>query len=220
MNIKALPEKFRYPILRLLKPIRNNPYFDYNDQFKTIFIHIPKTGGTSIYKTLFGKVHRDHISLLYFKSYDLKKFNKYFKFCFVRNPYDRLVSSYFYIKNKNDHYTPLLEDCTTFSDFVIALSDKNKREVFMNIPHFLPQTSFLIVDNNKLELDFIGRFENINHDFNVVSNKLNIDQELIHSNKSKHNYYLDYYDSKLLKIVNEVYADDFRYLPYDKITEK
>ena len=71
-----------------------------NDNLKLIFVHIPKTGGTSIKKSL-GITNR---SLGYHKrANDIKKeipdkWKNYFKFSVVRNPYDRVYSIYSYYK--------------------------------------------------------------------------------------------------------------------------
>ncbi|WP_417698442.1 sulfotransferase family 2 domain-containing protein, partial [Psychromonas sp.] len=75
------------------------PYRKYTRKYKCIFIHIPKTAGTSILMTLIGKDSlKDHSNYYDFKRINSVKFKKYYKFCFVRNPYDRAVSLYEYLK--------------------------------------------------------------------------------------------------------------------------
>ena len=68
---------------------------------KTIFIHIPKTAGISIIKSVYGDVTLGGHRSMYFYSriFNLNK-EKYFSFCFVRNPFDRLYSSYKFYRAK------------------------------------------------------------------------------------------------------------------------
>jgi len=63
-----------------------------NEKTKTIFIHVPKTAGTSMEDMGFlGRVITRHYGIdHYAKEVDI---DKYFKFAFVRNPYDRLKSA-------------------------------------------------------------------------------------------------------------------------------
>ena len=75
------------------------------DKYKCIHIHIPKTAGTSITKALHGKdfvlfdtnkkIWRQHATALETREhYGKEKWDSYFKFSIVRNPFDRLVSAY------------------------------------------------------------------------------------------------------------------------------
>ncbi|MTI37866.1 sulfotransferase family 2 domain-containing protein, partial [Fulvivirga lutimaris] len=94
---------------------------------------------------------------------------------------------------------------TTFPQFVRALENSRERMNIMKIPHFVPQVKFLKTINSRLEMDFIGRFEEINADFKIVKEALGVNVDLPHKNKSDHKDYLEYYDPELFKIVNEVY---------------
>ena len=80
-----------------IKNKTDNPYQDINDKYKIIFIHIPKNAGISIEEALFDK-KIGHKSILQFESHNLKKYHEYFKFTVVRNPYDRLVSAFHFLK--------------------------------------------------------------------------------------------------------------------------
>ena len=75
-----------------------------NHKHKFIFIHINKCGGTSIDKVFSGKF-RGHKKAFDYKKLNPKEFENYFKFTFVRNPWDRVVSFYHYqMKRKWDYY--------------------------------------------------------------------------------------------------------------------
>lgn len=72
-------------------------YSHFADRSQCIFIHIPKTAGTSVALTLFGHGSR-HVPWFRYQQANPVKYRRYFKFAFVRNPWDRLVSSYFYLQ--------------------------------------------------------------------------------------------------------------------------
>jgi len=69
------------------------------DEYKTIFVHIPKNAGTSI-KAFFGnkEFYHKHKAIKEIKNENPEIYNSYRKFTVVRNPYDRMVSWYFYLK--------------------------------------------------------------------------------------------------------------------------
>ena len=72
------------------------------DEHKAIFIHIPKNAGTSI-ETLFANSSfriqpYKHANIHEIKRKFLELYDSHRKFTIVRNPYDKMVSWYFYLK--------------------------------------------------------------------------------------------------------------------------
>jgi len=156
------------------------------------------------------------------------KIENYFKWMFVRNPYDRLVSSYHYCKRtvgrKNvsmrNHFW-MLESFERYIRNLDELFDFNTKNFdilstkFVNV-HMIPQHYFACI-NGEIGIDFIGRLENIKQDWEIVCNKLKVDSKLEISNQSKsRSHWFDYYTPELLDIVNNKYYKDFDLFNYNR----
>ena len=197
-----------------------------------IFIHIPKAGGKSM-EGFFKKINpRLRIGCLHIKTsawVDKKKNSKKcfalskkeresaFIFSFTRNPFDRLLSAYMYLAggfgNKNDIKFGKTLD-SSFAGFIKKdFLSFWKGEKFINSKgglHFEPMVNYINRD-----IDFVGRFENIEEDFNIVCDKIGTPRkELPHENNSKHKHYTEYYDDETRQIVAEKYAKDIEYFGY------
>ena len=140
-----------------------------------------------------------------------KKFNEYFKFIFVRNPFDLLVSLYHYINQSPWHVDHNNVKSLDFKQFIIYHISKN--------PNL--QIDFMTdAGSGELIVDYVGRFETLNRDMNEIKNKLNIDddEKLQHKNSSKGRKNMDYksfYDSESIEIVNQYYKNDLEKLGYN-----
>ena len=155
---------------------------------KCVFFHIPKTAGISISNALFGDVKWGHRSVNFYKShYGENIFNSLYKFCFVRNPYDRLFSAYTFLKEGGINNLDLefsnsyLQEFTSFDEFV--LKGLEKKEI-MNWVHFKPQYTFVCDENDNIVMDFVGKMENLNTDFDTVCKHLKIESKLQKLNMS------------------------------------
>lgn len=186
-------------------------------KYKFIFIHIQKTAGKSILNAFdinSGADHRYASDQLI--EYGQTIWDSYFKFAFVRNPWDRLVSGYEYRKkggngSPNDLKRSKLYP-STFYDFCLQLDDfiSLKDELM-----FSPQYKWIYDKHGKLMVDYIGRFENIDHDFGKICHKLNIHEySLPHINKTKHRPYFEYFNNETRKIVSHLYKEDIELFNY------
>ena len=179
---------------------------------KIIFIHIPKCGGTSVKNTLPHKFCGDRHGKL---SWDLDKLNDVsFCFTFVRNPWSRAVSAFHYLnsggsQNRQDkmYYRKFLaRHKNSFSSYV-------KSGNFKRVKHFKRMSYYL----DRIEsLDFIGRFENLQEDFNTICDKIGIPRkQLPHKNNTKHKHYTEYYDDETRQIIAQRYAEDIELFKYE-----
>jgi hypothetical protein len=226
-----------------------------NHDKKCIFINIPKTGRTYISNaltkhygfteylnvgndnTFFADKHRGIIQI--FQSPDVnakigmdsEKWNNYFIFCFVRNPYDRAVSGYHYVmkthkkmhdinmKYKNGSNTSVTISHHPFNTFMQM--NANTISNYTYIHTHQSQTTNMIDNDKQFVVDFVGRFENLENDFVKVLMQIGfVENEIVHDktklNESNHGDYKTYYDQQTLEIVNNLYADDFDRFGYVK----
>lgn len=134
-----------------------------------------------------------------------KIWKNYFKFGFVRNPWDWQVSLYHYtLENKNHHQHELLKN-KTFEEYI-------KWRVSEDL-HL--QKDFFYDKNGKCLIDFIGKIENIEEDFKKICNKINIRANLPHINKSKHKNYREYYNEETKNLINKYFAEDIKLFNYE-----
>lgn len=201
---------------------------------KYIYFYVPKVACTSIRNLLaigdglkwyhpWDKT-QTKFEYIYLQDSNNKKYDNYFKFAFVRNPWDRLVSCYFdkvvgsrtrpdSIAIKNGEYIQFKKrykknfKTMTFPEFVCMVKDLDEKS---SNGHFRSQHTFM----NKEKLNFIGRFEQLQVDLNVVKKKFDLPNDVKHLLKSSHKDYKEYYDEKLKNIVAERFKKDIELFGY------
>lgn len=198
---------------------------------RCIFVHIPKTGGTSIEDVLWpgtrsesdlwmGFVSRFHNKyqtggLQHLLASQIRTevgddiFSSYFKFVVVRNPWDRLVSQYSYLDRRADLRGYFgIEEGVRFSDYVEAIARSDHVQV-------KPQVDF--THSNGVQLvDFVARFERLDEDFAFVATRLGLAGiTLPHVNKSDRDPdYRRYYDVATRRRAGEIFARDIEIFGY------
>jgi len=191
-------------------PIYNNKY---------VFLHIPRTGGSLIENKLREKYSQDYSGIdkmgLSKQHYMLDKLisnkdkNNIFVFTFVRNPFDRILSSYlnWTINNTSD-----------FDKYIdmVKIVVENKLYLYKgaintnDISHYIPMTS--MIGNHKL--DFIGKFENYENDIkklSEISDMTNLNEIIINKRNID---YRTFYNERNKKIISELYKDDLKEFNY------
>jgi hypothetical protein len=152
--------------------------------------------------------------------------NKYFKFTFVRNPYDRLYSGYvqdrFAAKNypawtraKKNIFDNIGDD---FNRYIMEYVRKENIRDSWDWICFCPMHEFAFYDN-RFFLDWFGRVENIEDDFSKLSQLIGIDVNLSRNSNVRVEptgglKYLDKYESSTIEKVNSLYKEDFEYFNY------
>jgi len=177
---------------------------------KLVFIHNPKTGGTSIAQTLGSRDYniRNHASLRKISKIDPKT-EPYFKFCFVRNPWDRLWSLYCYYVERSVKYDSflvdldfnswVLEGCLTFFNGYLGYS----------------QLDWMINEQGDIGVDFIGRFERLEKDFTYLANKFGYNSNLPHRRvKRETKPYQEVYNDKAVDYVRLNFSRDIEMFGY------
>ena len=138
--------------------------------------------------------------------------NNFYKFSFVRNPWDWQVSYYHFILKEKDHVRhELVKSLAGFEEYLEwVISTKN--------PFTKGATKLqkdLITDlEGKIIVDFVGRYETLEADFDLVCKRLNIKASLPCLNKSKHRDYREYYNNRTRKLVEKHFQDDIALFGY------
>lgn len=219
---QIINDRETYKEYQKLRQIPGHVYYQF-DETRSIFIHIPKGGGISTIKALYGETAKGfgHPSYKRFlRLYGKKSFSEYFKFTFVRNPWDRLLSAYNFLKKEGLNHMDqqfcddVLNSYDTFEQFVMEWVNRGNVE---NWVHFIPQYHYLYDDNMNLVVDFVGYFENFNDDFENVRAKLGTDKPLKHFNQTKSdkkNSYKEVYTLEMAEKVADVYKEDIELFGY------
>ena len=201
------------------------PYRPYFDRHKCIFVHIPKCAGSSILSVLAngGRIYRDHATWFDYHRCNPYKFKDYYKFSVSRDPFDRAVSSYYYMLNGGNQmedlvYKRLFEaNKMTFEKFVMEYLNQHR---IHEIPLLRPQYLFIYDSQRDSKVDKIIRFGDLNEEFPRVARRLGLKgTALRRSNVTKRKDNIaDLLSNAAVKerIVN-LYEPDFELLGYPKM---
>ena len=207
----------------------NNPPF--------IFIHIPKTAGTSFEEALYHyqdfTIHDEeiHQPLIQYRDYlTREEFDDHFKFCIVRNPFDLMYSSWLYWTNGSEFKIPfeewviwrhegrMMEGLKFVEDDSDDLDKSGKLQIswYMNRA---PQTYWFLDEDGNFLADYIVSFEYLQEGFNEIVEHLGLtDVYLPHANKGRESYdrdYRKYYTERTRKIIEERYWMDLKLFGYE-----
>lgn len=180
-----------------------------------ILVHVPKTGTSSI-ATAMGASHfrekpRKGTKVMTFGHISIRELGllDHYKAAFVREPLDRMVSLYHWMKSLPSNRGESISDMP-FTDFVHFIYDTKlppvgkyhvKRHHIAN-----PQTEWIV----DAEPDFIGRFERLQEDYEKLCSIVGIEsQKLPHEKKSERERCENYYTKETKEMVYEMYNSDY-----------
>lgn len=196
---------------------------------KFIFIHVYKVAGTSVRTALQRFTHTPskknklrsllllspsiyntdfdgHVSASSLKTrLPSKVFDNYFKFAFVRNPWDWQVSLYhFALQTPEHHQHQLIKNMQSFDEYINWRVNEDLRL----------QKDFLYEEDSLL-VNYVGKMENLESDLSAVCKKIGLPIISVpHKNQSKHKSYKEYYGSSTRRYVEEAFAEDIRTFDY------
>jgi hypothetical protein len=193
-----------------------------------IFIHNYKVAGTSIAKALEQYAFHHplkwlmrvlntrmgiQISMPYYKFRDFplhikarelkdelpeRIFESFYKFAFVRNPWDWQVSLYFFMLQTPTHFQHGLVREMTFDQYIEWRVAKDLKL----------QRDFVMDEGGNQIVDFVGRYERLGEDFRHVCDVLNLETILPHVNSSTRRDYRLYYSDRARELVKTHFAED------------
>ena len=197
------------------------------NNYKCVFVHVPRTGGTSIEKFFIDNVdeklksqvrwveewenHEQHLSIQEMLKYNLIDENimkSYTFFGFVRNPWDLMLSEY------KRHQT---DKWSSFEKYILAMPTligsryTDKRFIYIQPQHKYFDTSEIC------ENLVVKKFESLCDSFDDIKELIGLpEKNLPHENPStKSKPYQEFYTPEMKSIVRDIYAEDIERYNYE-----
>ena len=178
-----------------------------------VFTHIQKTGGTSLKQffevshlpTSHNKLEQD-LNILKENNIDI---NNVFCFSIIRNPWEKMVSYYFFHRQLNPNKEKAIQSKLSFYDWIKFLKDKSQER-----PWFSSNVSFLSYEG-KFRADYIVNFHKYVRDMDLIKFLFRKDQPLPKLNVSTHDNYKKYYNDETIQIVADIYKEDIDFFGFD-----
>ena len=203
-----------------------------SERHKFIFVAIPKTGTHSVRRALrphmgesdleqvrlferkqfpvpaLARLGHGHITLDQLRPFiDRSRFDTFFKFAFVRNPFDRFVSYCAFITREQQSFD---KDPKAVMRHFAATASANRHILFQ------PQHIFVTGAGGEMLTDYIGRVEQIQQGFDQICDRIGIESsELEKANVSSRGDYRQYYDRELIDSVGSFYSRDLELFGYE-----
>ena len=172
-----------------------------------IQLHIGKTGGTSIAKAfclkygdivMLGKHWRPNKII---EVHGQEVWDKFFKFSFVRNPWDRLLSMYMWRRD----FRRIIPEEMTYKEFLYDWAEKD-----------IKWEQIYWFEDKLDQFDFVGRFENLASDFQHICDQLGIGEvPLPHIYRTNHGCYRECYDADMKDKLAEIAKKDIDAFGYE-----
>jgi hypothetical protein len=192
-----------------------------NHEKKLIFIHIPKNAGTSIIKAMgVENLYIDKTIEEYKENYK-DYWKKYQKFTVIRDPIDRFTSAYKFARmNESGWFSATGEEGLTKHDHYDICNQMNINEYIEHIYNhpkelnrwIIPQSWVIANENQKIEIDYYVRYENILEDLK----KIGIDTlEKLNTSKIEDESLIQLTE-KSKTLLSQIYGIDYKNFHYQK----
>jgi len=192
-----------------------------NHEYKCIFIHIPRCGGTSIEAMFnidmwaYDKGKTKHLIASTAKELYKDYWNSYFKFSIVRNPWDRMVSmrKHHYYYGVNSHSGTI--DVSGYID-KFSPREIDTRSLSMDDKFSAPIPNAVYANILNEPLDYVGKFEELQHSIDTICDRINKPRELLPLIQKSNNrgHYRQYYDNTSRDVVEQLYLKDIAKYKY------
>ena len=209
-------------------------------RYNFLFVHIAKTGGTSVRAALEPLRWRDpwyypqwlcsrlshlsghrlgtkfprHAKIIAAKEMLPKEyFDRLYKFAFVRNPWDLQVSSYHHLRRERPR---LMEGVADFSTFVRRKLDPERPYQYHLDTSIERQSDYLVDLSGRIVADFVGHYERLQEDFDLICEQIGVGRRrLPHRRKATDREdYRRYYDDETADLVAEYFRRDIENFGY------
>ena len=206
-----------YGELSSLKAVQKRYIDMISSKHKFVFVHINCCAGSRIESALnnFGSWQPEpkpglfHATQHYNAGEYLTAFPEskdYYKFAIVRNPWARMVT--YYVTHPKFHHG-FHNVKWLFKRWVQKLGVTDEAQSFYDYSRMYSSSYSWIHQNSSLQVDHVGKFEDIGDEFNEVCSKLKIDAKLPHKNKSlKKRDFREFYDDESAEIIANRFKRD------------
>ena len=199
---------------------------------KLVFVHVPKTAGTSIVHTILshltGRQIRGsmasqdmtlqkkygitkalkHGTALELKRHLGKSWDGYYKFAFVRNPWDRAVSGYHWMVDRYKDYKGV-----PFDQYMGMMPEIHQDPSHRLFQMLRPQVDYLY-DGNQLLINDVYRYENVKNAVKFIGKRFDIPISLGRANASRRKPYRSYFNPEFRSVISRLYSKDIQLFDY------
>lgn len=191
-----------------------------------IFIHIPKCAGNAVQQSLFREVVFGHQTIRQYQiALPKPLYDKTWKFTVTRDPWERIVSAWRFLKagglhkHDADYFAENLSRYASFDHFV------NDWLVYQDLDqcgcvHFKTQMHYIRDFRGRVAMDYMVKLSDLNDEYHHIRKRLGGDELVVHNEAKdmeiKHATYLK--NQETCENIAKIYAEDIEVLGYESST--